>query len=163
MLLTLLCSAKKWDATYISKLIASGGIDKVIEYYQQKYFGPNRDPQDAFKIAELYVKKKDYATAMQWYDKEGQLINTSKVNLFNYANTNRLMGEYQKALDGYLMYAALTGDVSKVMDYANQCEQILKASAQADIYKLENYSYNTSADEIMLTVIRTNPIYATLE
>lgn len=163
MSLTLLCSAKKWDATYIAKLIASGGIDKVIEYYQQKYYGPNRDPQDAFKIAELYVKKKDYQTAMQWYDKEGQLINTSKVNLFNYANTNRLMGEYQKALDGYLMYAALTGDVAKVMDYANQCEQILKASAQADNYKFENYTYNTSADEIMLTVLRTNPIYATLE
>ncbi|MDB5227263.1 MAG: psaB [Bacteroidota bacterium] len=163
MSLTLLCSAKKWDATYIAKLIASGGIDKVIEYYQQKYYSPNRDPQDAFKIAELYVKKKDYQTAMQWYDKEGQLINTSKVNLFNYANTNRLMGEYQKALDGYLMYAALTGDVAKVMDYANQCEQILKASAQADNYKFENYTYNTLTDEIILTVLRTNPIYAMLE
>lgn len=49
---------KKWDATYISKLIASGGIDKVIEYYKGRYFGDNRDPQDAFRIAELYVKKK---------------------------------------------------------------------------------------------------------
>jgi tetratricopeptide (TPR) repeat protein len=95
--------AKKWDATYISKLIAGGGIDKVIEYYKGRYYGDNRDPQDAFKIAELYVKKKEYATAMEWYDKESQLINTSKVNLFNYANTNRLMGEYQKALDGYLI------------------------------------------------------------
>jgi LysM repeat protein len=151
--------AKKWDAIYISKLIASGGIDKVIQYYQERYYGNQRDPQDAFRIAELYVKKKDYATAMQWYDKESQLINTSKVNLFNYANTNRLMGEYQKALDGYLMYAAQTGDVNKVMDLANQCEKILKASSQAAGYKLENYTFNTDADEMNVAVLRTNPVY----
>ncbi len=155
--------AKKWDATYISKLIAGGGIDKVIEYYKGRYYGDNRDPQDAFKIAELYVKKKEYATAMEWYDKESQLINTSKVNLFNYANTNRLMGEYQKALDGYLMYAALTGDVNKVMDLANQCEKILKSSALSYNYKLENYTYNTSADETNVAVLRTNPVYVTIK
>src|SRR4051812_13691566 len=112
MIISTLALAKKWDAAYIAKLIANGGIDKVIEYYQQRYYGPDRDPQDAFKIAELYVKKKDYTTAMQWYDREKQLINTSKVNLFNYANTARLVGEYQQALDGYLMYAAQTGDVN---------------------------------------------------
>lgn len=155
--------AKKWDATYISKLIAGGGIDKVIEYYKGRYYGDNRDPQDAFKIAELYVKKKEYATAMEWYDKESQLINTSKVNLFNYANTNRLMGEYQKALDGYLMYAALTGDVNKVMDLANQCEKILKSSALSYNYKLENYTYNTAAAETNLAVLRTNPVYVTIK
>lgn len=159
MFLISISFAKKWDATYISKLIASGGIDKVIQHYQEKYYGENRDPQDAFRIAELYVRKKDYATAMQWYDKESQLINTSKVNLFNYANTNRLMGNYQKALDGYLMYAAQTGDVNKVMDLANQCEKILKASSQTSSYKLENYSFNTSADEINVAVLRTNPVY----
>ncbi len=163
MIVTTISFAKKWDATYISKLIASGGIDKVIEYYKGRYYGVNRDPQDAFKIAELYVKKKDYATAMQWYDKESQLINTSKVNLFNYANTNRLMGEYQKALDGYLMYAALTGDVNKVMDLANQCEKILKSAALAYNYKLENYTYNTSADETNVAVLRTNPVYVTVK
>lgn len=155
--------AKKWDATYISKLIAGGGIDKVIEYYKGKYYGETRDPQDAFRIAELYVKKKEYATAMEWYDKESQLINTSKVNLFNYANTNRLMGEYQKALDGYLMYAALTGDVNKVMDLANQCEKILKSSALSYNYKLENYTYNTSSDESNIAVLRTNPVYVTIK
>ncbi|HRH56109.1 MAG TPA: LysM peptidoglycan-binding domain-containing protein [Chitinophagales bacterium] len=159
MFLVSISFAKKWDAVYISKLIASGGIDKVIQYYQERYYGEERDPQDAFRIAELYVKKKDYATAMQWYDKESQLINTSKVNLFNYANTNRLMGEYQKALDGYLMYAAQTGDVNKVMDLANQCEKILKASSQTASYKLENYTFNTDADETNLAVLRTNPVY----
>jgi hypothetical protein len=163
MLLVSMSFAKKWDATYISKLIASGGIDKVIEYYKGRYFGDNRDPQDAFRIAELYVKKKEYATAMEWYDKESQLINTSKVNLFNYANTNRLMGEYQKALDGYLMYAAMTGDVNKVMDLANQCEKILKSSALSYNYKLENYPYNTSSDETNVAVLRTNPVYVTIK
>jgi hypothetical protein len=163
MAITTLSLAKKWDAAYIAKLIANGGIDKVIEHYQEKYYGENRDPQDAFRIAELYVKKKDYATAMQWYDKENQLIYTSKLNLFNYANTFRLMGEYQKALDGYLMYAAQTGDVNKVMDLANQCERVLKASAQADNFKLENYTYNTAADETNLTILRTNPIYITVQ
>ncbi|CAF4443818.1 unnamed protein product [Rotaria sp. Silwood2] len=128
-----------------------------------QYYGENRDPQDAFKIAELYVKKKDYATAMEWYDKENQLINTSKINLFNYANTNRLMGEYQKALDGYLMYAALTGDVNKVMDLANQCEKILKSSVLSYNYKLENYTYNTSANETNIAVLRTNPIYVSVK
>ncbi len=157
------CSfAKKWDATYISKLIANGGIDKVIQYYQDKYYGENRDPQDAFKIAELYVKKKEYATAMQWYDKEKQLLNSSKVNLFNYANTNRLMGEYQKALDGYLMYAANTGDVAKVMDLANQCEKILKLSSQSTNYKLDNYTYNTADDETNVALLRTNAVYNTI-
>lgn len=155
--------AKKWDAVYISKLIAGGEIDKVIDYYKGRYYGDNRDPQDAFKIAELYVKKKDYATAMEWYDKESQLINSSKVNLFNYANTNRLMGEYQKALDGYLMYAALTGDVNKVMDLANQCEKILKSSALAYNFKLENYTFNTAADETNIAILRTNPVYLTAE
>ncbi len=155
--------AKKWDAVYISKLIASGDIDKVIQHYQERYYGPERDPQDAFRIADLYVRKKDYTSAMQWYEKEKQLIYTSKVNLFNYANTCRLMGEYQKALDGYLMYAANTGDVDKVMELANQCEKILKASANVSSYKLDNYAYNTSADETNVAVLRNNPVYATIK
>jgi len=163
ILATTLSYAKKWDAAYIAKMIAAGQIDKVIQHYEERYYGPNRDPQDAFKIAELYVKKKQYPTAMQWYDREKQLINTSKVNLFNYANTCRLVGEYQKALDGYLMYAAQTGDVEKVMDYANQCERVLKASALADNFKLENYTYNTPLDESGLTVLRNNPIYITTD
>lgn len=159
MMAVTLSQAKKWDATYISKLIAKGGIDKVIQYYHDRYYGPNRDPQDAFRIAELYVKKKDYPAAMEWYKKEEQLINTSRINLFNYANTCRLVGEYQKALDAYLLYAAQTGEVDKVIDLANQCEKVLKASVLADNYKLENYSYNTSADEGSLAVLRNNPVY----
>lgn len=163
ILITGFSFAKKWDAVYINKLIASGGIDKVIDYYKGRYFGENRDPQDAFRIAELYVKKKDYASAMQWYDKENQLINSSKINLFNYAHTNHLMGEYQKALDGYLMYAALTGDVNKVMDLANQCDRILRSAALAYNYKLENYPYNTVKDENYVAFLRTNAIYITDE
>jgi len=155
--------AKKWDAVYINKLIANGDIDKVIQHYQDGYYSENRNPQDAFKIAELYVKKKDYASAMKWYDKESQLINSSKVNLFNYANTNRLMGEYQKALDGYLMYAANTGDVAKVMDLANQVEKILKLSSLAANYKLDNYTYNTADDEINVALLRTNAVYNTVK
>lgn len=163
MFLSLVSVAKKWDATYISKLIAKGGIDKVIQYYQDRYYSANRDPQDAFRIADLYVKKKEYTTAMQWYNRETQLINSSKINLFNYAYASQLTGEYQKALDAYLMYAAMTGDVNKVMDLANQCERILKASALADNYKLENYAFNTSADEKQLAVLRTNPVYVAIQ
>lgn len=160
--LTSITFAKKWDAVYISKLIAKGGIDKVIDYYKTNYNSAQRNPQDAFRIADLYVKKKDYAAAVQWYDKESQLINTSKVNLFNYANANRQMGEYQKALDGYLMYAALTGDVDKVMDLANQCEKVIRSSALAYTYKLENYPYNTVNDEDYVALLRNNAVYITL-
>ncbi len=155
--------AKKWDAVYINKLINDGKIDKVIEHYQDAYYGKERNPLDAIKIAELYIKKKDYASAMQWYDKEKQLLNSSKVNLLNYANTYRLMGEYQKALDGYLMYAANTGDANKVMELANQCERLLKLSAQISSYKLDNYTYNTKYDETNLTYIRTNAVYNSIK
>jgi hypothetical protein len=151
--------AKKWDAVYINSLISKGEIDKVIQYYQNKYYGAERDPQDAFKIADLYVKKKDYANAMQWYDKEKQLLNTSKANLLNYANTNRLMGEYQKALDGYLLYAANTGDAAKVENWVSQCEKILKLSSQSANYKIDNYSFNTNNDEINVASQRTNIVY----
>ncbi len=161
MLILSVSFAKKWDAIYIGKLIATGEIDKVIQYYQDQYYSTNRDPQDAFRIAELYVKKKDYETAMLWYNKESQLIYTSRTNLYNYAYTNQLMGNYQKALDAYLMYAAQTGDVSKVMGLANQCEMVLKASSQTANYKLENYTYNTKGDEKSIAVLRTNPIYIT--
>ena len=41
-------SKKKWDAVYINKLIATGEIDKVIDFYKARYFGDSRDPQDAF-------------------------------------------------------------------------------------------------------------------
>ncbi len=160
--LTSIAFAKKWDAVYISKLIAKGGIDKVIDYYKARYNSEQRNPQDAFRIADLYVKKKDYASAVQWYDKESQLINTSKVNLFNYANANRQMGEYQKALDGYLMYAALTGDVDKVMDLANQCEKVIRSSALSYTYKLDNYPYNTVNDENYVALLRNNAVYITL-
>ncbi len=161
MLILSVSFAKKWDAIYIGKLIATGELDKVIQYYQDQYYSTNRDPQDAFRIAELYVKKKDYETAMLWYNKESQLIYTSRTNLYNYAYTNQLMGNYQKALDAYLMYAAQTGDVSKVMGLANQCETVLKASSQTANYKLENYTYNTKDDEKSIAVLRTNPIYIT--
>lgn len=56
--LTSIAFAKKWDAVYISKLITKGGIDKVIDYYKARYNSEQRDPQDAFRIADLYVKKK---------------------------------------------------------------------------------------------------------
>lgn len=161
LLLTTISYAKKWDAVYINKLIAKGEINKVIQYYEGKYYSENRNPQDAFNIAELYIKKKEYEKAMQWFNKETQLINSSKVNLFNYAYACQLTGHYQKALDAYLMYAALTGDVNKVMDLANQCERIIKASVNADNFKLENYSYNTAADEFQLSVLRNNVIYIT--
>ena len=161
MLITIFANAKKWDASYISKLVAKGEIDKVIEFYKTRYDSDKRDPQDAFRIAELYVKKKEYATALSWYDKESQLVYSSKINLFNYATTNRLMGEYQKALDAYLMYAALTGDVNKVMDLANQCERVIRSSALAYNYKLENYTYNTADNEAYIAVLRTNPVYIT--
>lgn len=150
---------KKWDAVYINKLIAKGDIDKVIQHYEEKYYSTNRDPQDAFRIADLYIKKKDYATAMKWYDKENQLIYSSKVNLFNYARANQLTGNYQKALDGYLLYIAQTGDINKAMDEVKQCEKVLNASAQADNYKLDNYTYNSDKDEIGIAVLRNNPIY----
>ncbi|HQV76946.1 MAG TPA: hypothetical protein PLJ42_01040 [Chitinophagales bacterium] len=155
--------AEKWDAIYEGKLIAKGEIDKVISHYQEAYYSPNRQPQDAFKIAELYVKKKDYVNALQWYEKESELVYSSKVNLYNYAFTHQLMGNYQKALDAYLMYAAQTGDVKKVMDLANQCEKVLRASSQTANYKLENYTYNTSQDEKYIAVLRTNPIYITTD
>ena len=161
LLLSGLTFAKKWDAVYISKLIASGQTDKVIAFYKERYYGPERDPQDAYRIADLYVKKKGYATAMQWYDKEKQLLNNSKTNLFNYANTYRLMGEYQKALDAYLLYAALTSDVNKVMEYANQCERILSSANLAYTYKLNNYTYNTADNEDYVTLLRTNAVYIT--
>lgn len=151
--------AKKWDAVYINKLIANGDIDKVIKHYQDGYYSPNRDPQTAFKIAELYVKKKDYSNAITWYDKESQLVNSTKVNLYNYAYANQLAGNYQKALDAYLMYAAQTGETKKVKDLAEQCEKILRASANTAIYKLDNYTYNTPNDEVNVSVLRNNPIY----
>ncbi|MFN8283064.1 MAG: hypothetical protein U0U67_07595 [Chitinophagales bacterium] len=155
--------AKKWDAAYISKLLADGQIDKVIDFYEKRYNGDDRDPQDAFRIADLYVKKKDYESAIVWYEKEKQLMKSSKVNLLNYANTYRLNGEYQKALDGYLMYAAETGDASKVMDYAYQCEKLVRATAMQNTFKLDNYAYNTADDERNVSVIRNNMIYNVYE
>ena len=163
LICTSFCFAKKWDATYIGKLIASGQIDKVIEYYEKNYNGTDRDPQDAFKIADLYVRKKDYESAIVWYEKEKQLMKSSKVNLLNYANTYRLNGEYQKALDGYLMYAAETGDASKVMDYAYQCEKLVRATALQNTFKLENYPYNTANDEKNVSVVRNNMLYNVFE
>ena len=162
MIFITLSQAKKWDDVYINKLIAKGDIDKVILHYQEAYNSVNRNPQDAFKIAELYVRKKDYSSAMKWYDKESQMIYSSKVNLFNYANTNRLMGEYQKALDGYLMYAANTGDLAKISELASLCEKILKLSAQSANYKLESYTYNTAEDETNVALLRTNAVYNTV-
>lgn len=163
LLFTSMASAKKWDATYIGKLLAKGEVDKVIDFYTKSYNGDNRDPLDAFKIADLYVKKKDYESAIVWYDKEKQLMKSSKVNLLNYANTYRLNGEYQKALDGYLMYAAETGDASKVMDYAYQCEKLVRATALQNSYKLENYPYNTVNDEKNVSVVRNNMLYNVYE
>lgn len=161
LFLTTITFAKKWDAVYINSLIVKGDIDKVIEHYKKGYYGDNRNPQDAFKIAELYTKKKDYANAVKWYDNEKQLINTSKVNLFNYASANHQVGNYQKALDGYLLYAANTGDSKKIMELANQCEKILKLSSQTSTYKIEDYIYNTTDNEKNIALLRTNLVYIT--
>lgn len=150
---------KKWDAVYINKLIATGEIDKVIDFYKTRYFGDNRDPQDAFRIADLYVKKKDYKSALEWYEKEKQLLKSNKTNFLNYANTYRLNGNYKEALDAYTMYAAETGDASKVMDYAYLCDKLIRASAMQNLYRVENYPYNTSADETNVTTLRNNLIY----
>jgi hypothetical protein len=155
--------AKKWDAVYISNLISKGEIDKVINFYEERYNSSNRDPLDAFKIADLYVKKKDYTSAINWYDKEKQLMKSTKVNLLNYANTYRLNGQYQNALDAYLLYAAETGDASKVMENAYQCEKLIRATALQNTYKLENYPYNTDQDEINITFLRNNLVYTTKE
>ncbi len=163
LICTNFCFAKKWDATYIGKLLAKGEVDKVIEFYEKRYNGTDRDPQDAFKIADLYVKKKDYESAIVWYEKEKQLMKSSKVNLLNYANTYRLNGEYQKALDGYLMYAAETGDASKVMENAYLCEKLVRATTLQNTFKLENYPFNSINDENNISVLRNNMIYNVFE
>ncbi len=152
--------AKKWDAVYISTLISKGEYDKVIKFYEDRYNSSERDPLDAFKIADLYVKKKDYSSAISWYEKEKQLMKSTKVNLLNYANTYRLNGQYQNALDAYLLYAAETGDASKVMENAYQCERLIRASSLQNTYKLENYPYNTELDEINVSYLRNNLCYA---
>ena len=152
--------AKGWDAAYINKLITQGEIDKVIDYYKLNYFSPDRDPKVAFKIADLYARKKDYPAAVEWYEKEKQYLQESKTNLLNLADAYRMVGNYQKALDAYLMYAAETGDAVAVMDHANLCERLIRASSFVDNYFFEPYKYNSPDDESHVSALRGNMTYS---
>lgn len=152
-------SAKGWDSTTISKLIAQGEIDKVIDYYKTAYASPDRDPRDAIRIADLYTQKKEYATAVSWYEKEKAYWRESKTNMLNMARAYRMTGNYQQALDGYLMYVAETGDVASVMDEANLCERLIRANAFTDHFYFEPYQFNSEKDEAQLAVVRGNLSY----
>lgn len=152
--------AKKWDALYINKLLAQKEYDKIINYYKDLYDDINNpQPELAFKIADLYAKKKDYNSAIYWYKKETHLLKESKVNLLNMANTYKIMGDYQKALDTYLTYAAETGDASKILNDAYLCEKLIRANSFQENYIIENYTFNTPADEINISTLRKNIMY----
>lgn len=145
-----------WDATYISKLLAKKEYDKIINYYKKEY---TQKPEYAFKIADVYAKKKDYATAISWYQKEPHLLKETKVNLINLAKTYKEMGDYQKALDTYITYAAESGDATKVLKDAQLCEKLIRASSFTDNYLIEPYTFNTAVNEINLSILRANLIY----
>lgn len=164
LLLFLICTslifAKKWDALYINKLLAEKEYDKLISYYKSEYENKtNPKPDLAFKIADLYTKKKDYDNAIYWYNKEFQLLRENKVNLPNMANVYMIKGDYEKALDLYITYAAETGDVKKVIDNIHTCERLIRANSFKDNYELEKYQFNTPADEINLKSLRNNLVY----
>ena len=45
LICTNFCFAKKWDATYIGKLLAKGEVDKVIEFYEKRDNGTDTNQQ----------------------------------------------------------------------------------------------------------------------
>ncbi len=160
LLISIASNAKKWDALYINKLLVAKEYDKLITHYKSLYDDvKNPNPDVAFKIADLYAKKKDYTSAIYWYNKESQLLRENKVNLLNMANTYKTMGDYQKAMDIYLAYAAETGDAKKVLEDAYLCEKLIRANSFQENYVLEKYAYNTIADEINIKMLRNNIVY----
>lgn len=152
--------AKKWDQVYISKLLGNREYDKVITHYKGLYNDKsNFQPELAFKIADLYAKKKDYTSAIEWYQKEPHLLKETKVNLINMANTYKAMGNYQKAFDTYQTYLIETGDADKVANDLELMERLIRNSADVDNYAVDAYTFNTKADEMNLGLLRGNVIY----
>jgi len=148
-------SAKKWDTTYINKLLLQGEIDKVLQYYLNEY----PTGVKAYQIADLYIVKKDFPKAISWYERNVPKLFTSKKIMASYVDACRNTGQCTRFLQTTMKYATKQSDTLQIKEFQLQCEKVEQSSMQMAAYDFVNYTYNTPANEFYISMLRKHPIY----
>jgi hypothetical protein len=130
----------------------------VISTYTELYNQTRKDHY-ILKIANAHFKNQDYNKSIDWYNRASELYKKDSKQLLQYAEANRNIGNYQKALESYIYYAIENNDVESVYDKAYACEELLKAEQNAVLFDFHNLPSNTSFDEIGIANYRNSFVY----
>jgi hypothetical protein len=141
----------------IQKLIAKKDYVGAIKEYEKEY-NEKANKVAAIRIGDLYSKLKDYPNAYAWYNRETAQLKKYNLSILKYADACKYMGEYQKALDNYILYAIEVNDPDAVLEKSQLCETLLKAKNQSYLFQAENLPFNTPEDETNLSILRNNTI-----
>lgn len=157
---TLLCICTQIQAQpnkKIQKLLNKKDYPGAIKEYEKEY-NEKGNKTAAVRIGDLYYRLEDYKQSYYWYNKESGQLKKYNQSILKYADVCKYMGEYQKALDNYILYAIEANAPDAVMEKTQQCEALLKAESQSYLYQEELLPFNTTSDEKNISLLRNNPI-----
>ncbi len=157
---TILCCVLQTQAQpnkKIQKLLNKKDYPGAIKEYEKEY-NEKGNKTAAVRIGDLYYRLDDYKQAYYWYNRETGQLKKYNQSILKYAEVCKSMGEYQKALDNYILYAIEANAPDAVMEKTQQCEALLKAESQSYLYQEELLPFNTTEDELNISMLRNNPV-----
>jgi hypothetical protein len=141
----------------IQKLLNKKDYPAAIKEYEKEY-NEKGNKTAAVRIGDLYYRLDDYKQAYYWYNRETGQLKKYNQSILKYADVCKFMGEYQKALDNYILYAIEANAPDAVMEKTQQCEALLKAESQSYLYQEELLPFNSPQDESNISILRNNPV-----
>lgn len=173
LILTIFCIGLL-NVNQIQAQLSQKQIEKKLKVAQQAYtkkdyataistytylYNQTRKEYLTSKIANAYFKSGDFKKAIDWYSRNPELYKKDSKQLLQFAEANRNVGNYQKALESYIYYAIENNDAESVYEKAYACEELLKAEQNSVLFDFKNLPTNTTFDEIGIVNYRNSFVY----
>ncbi len=116
--------------------------------------------QDLERLADSYLKMKDYESAENWYARVVATDGSPAGNLLLYGSVLKANGKYAEAKEQLEEYASQTGDMARVAVEIAGCDSAVVWMANPTVHKLRNESINTSLSEFSAFPVGNKVYYA---
>lgn len=140
-----LSAQKKGDLQQANKEYDLHAYNLAIKSYRKAL---DKDPDNVAAlsgIADCYRHLGQMTESANWYKKAIQLPGVDPVNLFQYGKTLMALGEYDKALEWFLIYAE--GQPVYGNHFAESCRFALSLRGMPGLYRVKKEFSNTDASD----------------
>ena len=115
---------------------------------------------DLERLADCYVKMKDYESAENWYARVVSTEGSAAENLIRYGEVLKANRKYAEAKKQLQAYADLTGDADRVSVQLAGCDSAVVWMAGPTAHRLRNEGINTSLSEFSAFPVGDRVLYA---